>query len=349
MQTLQNLAIDLAARAAAKKDVVLDTREITMMTTDDQSELHLPGLGEFDVAKECHSQVAARLEIPARFYGKLREGHPALLDHNVNTLLREKPERRLVRLYDGLNGARTARAFLSDRYRRLDDPEVLEAVVPVLMKYPDMQVVKAQITESRMYLMAVTPRVQGEVKKGDIVQAGVIIQNSEIGKGSLSVQPRIFRLVCLNGMISGTATRTYHVGRTLEADQTHGVLSDEAMEAEDKATFLKLRDVTEAALSETTFNALLAQMQEAAATKPMSDPLVGMEILAKKLDLSDGERGGVMGHLISGGDLTAWGALNAVTRTAQDVESFDRGVEMEAMGGKVLAMAGNGEWAAIAG
>lgn len=351
MNQLQNLAIDLQARADAKKDVVLDTREMAMLTASGshESEMHLPTLGEFTVSQEAHSQLATRLQIPAKFYGKLRQDHTALLDHNVNTLMREKPERRLVRLYDGYKGERTMRAFLSDRYRRLDNEDVLAAAVPVLTEYPEMQVVSAQITESRMYLKVVTPRLEGEVKKGDIVQAGVVISNSEIGKGSLSVQPRIFRLVCLNGMISGAATRTYHIGRTLEADETHGVLTDEALEAEDRATFLKFRDVTKAALSETTFNALLAQMQEAAATKPMSDPLKGMEVLAKKLDLSDQEKGGVLGHLISGGDVTAWGALNAVTRTAQDVLNYDRGVEFEAMGGKVLSMVRDGDWEAVAG
>jgi hypothetical protein len=36
-----------------------------------------------------------------------------------------------------------------------------------------------------MYIKAICPRIQAEVKKGDIVQAGIAISNSEVGMGSV--------------------------------------------------------------------------------------------------------------------------------------------------------------------
>ena len=56
-----------------------------------------------------------------------------------------------------------------------------------------------ELTETKMYLKVVTPRVEFEVAPGDVVQAGIVITNSEVGCGTLSVQPLIFRLVCRNG------------------------------------------------------------------------------------------------------------------------------------------------------
>jgi hypothetical protein len=52
------------------------------------------------------------------------------------------------------------------------------------------------VTESRFYLKAVTDRVQGEVKQGDAIQAGLVVSNSEVGQGSLRVEALDSRLVC---------------------------------------------------------------------------------------------------------------------------------------------------------
>ena len=38
-------------------------------------------------------------------------------------------------------------------------------------------------------------------------------------------------------------------------------------------------------------------------------------------------------HLIEGGDLSAYGLVNAVTHFAQDVDDYDRATEFEALGG----------------
>ena len=56
-----------------------------------------------------------------------------------------------------------------------------------------------------MYIKVVNPRLQADVVPGDVVQAGVIISNSETGLGSVTIQPLIYRLVCSNGMVINDA------------------------------------------------------------------------------------------------------------------------------------------------
>lgn len=46
----------------------------------------------------------------------------------------------------------------------------------------------------------------------------------------------------------------------------------------------------------------------------------------------------ILGHLIAGGDLSLYGLANAVTRHAQDVQSYDRSTELEATGYKIITM-----------
>lgn len=350
-KTLQDLAAEITRRGAAKNDLVIDTRELTLLAGADGGvpELSIPGEGEFALTRNAERQIADRLKYPIKLWDRFRADYPGLLTTDINTILRQEPERRMIRAYDFEDtGEKTARAFLSERYRRLDNEELLEAILPVIMEIPDARVISSEVTDTRMYLKVTTPRVQGEVGVGDIVQAGFILTNSEVGAAALSIRPYIYRLICLNGMVAGEATRQMHVGRHVEAEEgSYRVFSDETQRADDRALFLKLRDVTKAAVSETTFNAIVAQMRESAGTAPMADPVKGIERLAKKLDLSETERGSVMAHLIAGGDISKYGTLNAVTRTAEDSVSYDRATELETAGGRILAMTGR-EWAEVA-
>lgn len=45
--------------------------------------------------------------------------------------------------------------------------------------------------------------------------------------------------------------------------------------------------------------------------------------------------------------MSAWGLANAVTRAAQDVESYDRSQELEAVGGDIIELPQNA-WREIA-
>ena len=128
--------------------------------------------------------MADKLKIPFAYFERMRNEQASLLDRNVDTWLHHEPELRMVRTLDG-----QARAFLSDRYRRLDNYDLCEHVLPMLQRLPDARFESTELTPTRLYLKVVTPRVQIEIQPGDIVQAGVVISNSEVGQGTLSVQP----------------------------------------------------------------------------------------------------------------------------------------------------------------
>ncbi len=89
---------------------------------------------------------------------------------------------------------------MSDRFLRLDNFELAQAVLPVLGEMGEgVQIVSSEMTQTRMYIKAINRRLELEVNKGDVVQAGICISNSEVGLGSLKVEPLVYRLVCLNG------------------------------------------------------------------------------------------------------------------------------------------------------
>ncbi len=129
-RTLEQLGMELQRQRAVRKDFVADTRNLEFYTKGGVSTLSIlldDKRTDFPVGNLAHQQIASRLQIPYRYYQRMQEQQPSLLDDNVNTWLQENPERRMIRTVDG-----NVRAFLSDRYRRLDHLELCAAVLSII-------------------------------------------------------------------------------------------------------------------------------------------------------------------------------------------------------------------------
>ena len=186
-------------------------------------------------------------------------------------------------------------------------------MLPILQQLPELRFESVELTDTRMYLKCVTPRLSYEMAPGDVVQAGVVISNSEVGQGTLSVQPLLFRLVCLNGLIAADRSlRKTHVGRALGSeDERILVYQDDTLRADDKAFFLKVRDVVQAAVSEATFRQTAQKLQKTLNIPLVGDPVKTVEVLAQRYTPNDNERAGVVRHLIAEGQLAGLGLVNA--------------------------------------
>lgn len=335
-RTLQELAIELDRQSKAKRDLIVETGALRMDADETGIKLNVGDREIFGVNDIAHRQFGQHLRIPAQYYDRMREENPLLLTTNVNTWLQQEPNtRRMLRTLDG-----NARAFLSDRYRRIDNYEVAQTVLPIIGSMDGAKVESCELTERRMYLKVVNTRITAELSKGDVVQAGIVITNSEVGHGSVSVRPLIFRLVCLNGMIvEDGSVRKYHVGRVNEADENFGIYRDETIEADDRAFLMKIEDAVNAAVDQARFASIVDRLRESREAKidPPAVPKV-VELTSKEFGITQKESEGILGHLIAGGDLSLYGLANAVTRHAHDVDSYDRSTELEATGYKIATM-----------
>lgn len=348
-RSLVDLAKELERQLSTKKDMVVPPSLMHYRTSEQgvsSVDISEPsGVQTYGITELARRQLADKLKIPYAYFERMRAEQPQLLDRNANTWLQEgEADKRLIRTLDG-----NVRAVLSDRYRRLDNFDLAENVLPVLQHLPEARFESVELTERRMYLKVVTPAVREEIAPGDVVQAGVVITNSEVGEGTLSVQPLVFRLVCRNGLIaSDRALRKTHVGRTLDAgEESVMVFKDDTLRADDTAFFLKVRDVVEAAVSEATFRLVTGKMRKTMGIELTGDPAKSVEVLADRYVLNDSERAGVLRHLIAGGDLSGYGLVNAVTHYSEEIEDYDRATEFEAIGGKLIELPGK-EWQALA-
>ncbi len=341
--TLPELAASITATAESARDFILPARALRF-TPDGSAAFGVGSEGlMYGINSVAHEQLGTYTGIPRQYYETMRNSSPALLAHNVNHWLDgHGDDKRLIRV-----AGDKVRAFLSNRYRPLDNYDLAQHVLPIISDL-GLRVESCDITERKLYMKCVNERVQGEVTPGDVVQAGVIITNSEVGHGSLGVVPLLFRLICKNGMIRNElAHRKNHTGdkRVQDANLESAleVYADETRKKMDSALWSQVGDLVRAACSEAIFLQIVDKMREARTGEAVSKPVEAVELLRKRFDLTQEDGSGILGHLVKGGDLSRWGVLNAVTRYAQDVESYDKSTDLEKLGRRCPARLRSGD------
>lgn len=342
-----SVAVDERVREAGAHEIVEDAdklKELDVLLSVDRDPAATQDFSSetFRLSPHALGQMATDLGIPKRYFDRMKTDAPHLFRDNVHHWMYEEPTRRMIRAYTNERGYPTGRAWLSDRYRRLDNIEIAKKLLPEFERL-DTEVAfhNAFVNDDKFYLRAVFPKMERDIKLGDPVQWGVQIKNSEVGAAQFSIDSFVLRLVCKNGLVVAKVMSQRHVGKRLGEN-----LSDEAIRADDKAFWLAARDELRAAISETQFETVVQTLRETTDGAVITAPIAATERLAKTYSLSDGEKEAVLTQLAVNGDMTRWGALNAITAAAHSVE-FDRRVEMEELGWD-LATASTREWERIA-
>jgi hypothetical protein len=211
-----------------------------------------------------------------------------------------------------------------------------------------------------MYIKAIVPNVVREVKApgvffGDgghnsihILRPGIVASNSEVGAGSMAVQPGIHERHCSNlAIFNKNAMKKYHVGVRQAADQDGmwELFTDATRVASNTAFWMQVQDLVRAGLDGALFQQMVMQCEAAITGKSIDKPSAAVREL---IDLSENEQDGVLNHLIRGGELTQWGLQAAVTRYAQAADlSYERQVELEQIGGNIIELP-RSQWLKIA-
>lgn len=298
-------------------------------------ELELDDVGRFGLTRTAETQLRELAGIPAPYYDRCRKEAPALLQTQLERwVTRGDHGPRLVRTLDG-----RARAVLSPQYRPLDNYDLATSILPVLAS-TGLSIKDANISDDYLHLRVVSERITVDVKKGDPVQSGFVVRNSEVGKGALAVEELIWRLVCLNGAIFGSVLKKAHFGRAADAfgEGVQEYLQDATRRANDAAFFATVRDVVTGLVTVERTERLVAQLRKTAETAVQADPAKVVEAIAETVELTQVEQSSVLRHLIEGGDLTQWGYVNAVTAAAHDAEEYDRSIELQRAGARVVQL-----------
>lgn len=363
-RTLQSLAAELQRQVESRKDFIATQGAVEAVVVDDAVRIAgLPKLEPVAITPYAHGQLSQHLGIPKAYYDRMAAEQPALLAANVNAWFKaDAGNKRMLRTLDG-----QVRAVLSPKFRALDNFDLASAVFPVLVENK-VEIVSSQLTETRMYIKGILPTLSDELPAGQAFGAGhhifsgndrdrgklvaaITISNSDIGAGTLRIEPSVFTTFCTNlAILMQAAMKKYHAGRRNDADgESWEVFHDDTRRADDQAFWLKVRDITMAAFDEKQFRIAVASIRETAGRAIESDDLPKVvEQTIETLALPPATSSNLLKALAAGGDLTQWGLSSAITRVAGDVEDYEMATLMERAGGQVLALDAPA-WSKLAG
>lgn len=339
--TIEELAAEIMRQKEAKADYVVNTGRLRMEPCG--TELVLRILDEnnadriepLDISEQAHRQIGTHLSIPAKYYTRMLTEYPELLAENVNAWFEREGTARMLRVLDG-----RMRAFVSNRYLRIDHHEVSCAAIPVIGEMPDIHFVSCQITDSRMYIKLVNPHMQEEIAPGITVQSGLLITNSEVGLGSVSVQPLIYYPEVDAGMIVRTSsTKRVHSGPVYSVEENFHIPPEQSY-LQDGSPFLEqIRNTVRDAVDEQMFEQTAAHIREAREAHFSADHVLDIvQAAGQEFGVTESEQDGVLEQLVTDNDMSRYGLANAVTRHSQHIESYDRATALETIGYDILSM-----------
>lgn len=372
-RSLQDLAAELERQTATRKDYIAPQGKLEAVVIPEvrntegaivnRAEVAIEGFNAhpMGLTSYAHGQLAAHLDIPKKYYDRMHAETPVLLADNVNTWLgRDADNARMLRTLDG-----KIRGVLSPKYRPLDNFDLAQTVLPVLIEN-EAQIVSSELTETRIYIKAILPRLSDELPAGlawgtghNAVGAGVdrgrvvsaiVISNSEVGNGALRVEPSVFTSWCTNlAIMAQAAMKKYHVGRANDIlESSFEVFTSETRKADDRAFWMKVRDVMAVSFDEKLFRAAIEDMKRAGQRPIKSEDLNAVVTrTVTELALPQATSTGVLKFLAAGGDLTQWGLSSAITRVAGEAADYEMATALERAGGQVLALPAR-TWDAIA-
>ncbi len=371
--TIEELLTEVQRQSASKKDYVAstasDVRMVPMAGFPNEVAVVLqkgqaysgdiqredaaifPMLERLEITEHAHRQIAGRLQIPWKFYERMLHDHRDIVMDNVNKLFEREPGTRLLRTMDG-----KLRAFLSNRYKRIDNDLVLGSALPAIVKGElETTLLSSQVTDRNLYVKVLLTgeEMQQEIGKTrdgtpDIVKPGFVLKNSEIGGGALSVSAFFFRDFCLNGCVFGKTDafeyRRTHLGGALIEGADFEVLSDKSKKLEDETILSQVTDVMHAIASPEFVGKMGDKLRSLKEGSTIAHPVPAIELLAKEHNLTKPESDQVLQNLIEDRDYSRWGIVNAVTKVANvEAVDYDRASDIELLGSKLIDLT-NAQW-----
>jgi hypothetical protein len=362
-KSLTELAAEIERQAKSKKDYVASLDAIEMKVVEKAGGLvpvvEIENRGEFGIREIAHGQIAEHTKIPKIYYDRMRSQAPELLVNNVNEWFRKYPAPQMIRTLD-----HQMRALLSAGYKPLDNYDFFAAIFPILAERK-LNVMSCEVTERKLYVKAVDEQLFRDVpvgyKMGDgsnrifeTCAPAVIFSNSEVGFGRLSVETGVYTRACTNlALMAKGGMRRTHVGvrntlaEGVQVDDLDSIIKTDTRRKTDEAIWLQTRDVIAAAFDEKVVTKRVEAYEVAAGRRIEGKVEKVMEVAAEQFGLSMTEKESIFKHLIEGGSLTQYGLHAAITRAAQDVESYDRATELEYLGGRVVELPRT-EWQVLA-
>lgn len=312
---LESLIQELERQKPLKWDEKLHSSEIRMVLAGNGPKFQIKANESFAINNACHTQIAEKLEIPQRYYNRMKEEAPELLAVNVNSWLERNGKDYFIR---GLGNS--VRAFLSDRYRVIDHLDVLMCALNELQAH-EAEIEDCYLSDIEMCIKVKSQSLKNFVRhKDDLIIGGLFLTNSETGHKALRVEPRVFRVKCSNGMIiEEFVVREIHLG-------------DEIL---DEMIYLSIRRSIRELFSR--FGEITQTLRDSTEIK-ITSPQKVINNVVEQYRLSEAQRDNILMAFGAEPEYDCYGIANALTLAAQKEETWEKSVELERIGGHLVTL-----------
>lgn len=285
------------------------------------------------------AQTISKTKLPKQYHDTcIREGKLNLAVQNLNSWLQCKDKVTIRSVGDQY------RAMVSDRFFAYDNLDLLAEIAKNvklvnLSRPPDMPPVqfwKADISETNMFIALKDEGQVYDIGKGDNYNVTVVIKNSEVGNGSMSIEPGFFRGFCLNLYTREPALRKIHRGIELEA----GLYSVKTREKARDLWHSQVKDVLAATIVDHSYFENWAKDFKESKEVRIEDMEVAIKKVADEFKFTEAEAKGIMDALVIDATIqaedrgTAYALIQGMTSASKDF-GINRMYEVSKIAGDV--------------
>lgn len=318
---LQDLVTELERQKEQKWDKKASSKDIRM--AENRPYLTLGEEKSYELTPSCHSQLADNLGIPVKYYQRMLADDSKLLADNVNVWLNRQEENPLF-----IRGmGEKVRAVLSQNYRVIDHYNVLMCSLTELQSH-QIEIEDCHLSETSMHVKIKSNQMKDFIRhRGDEIIGGVLIANSETGHGAVNIKPRIFRVQCTNGLVlEKFVSRQVHLGNGKEYTDT---------ELLDDQVYLSIRQSIRETFNQ--FGKIVIMLREATEVT-VNDPSRIINNVVREYRMTEEQKDQILISFGMEKDKTKYGIVNAITNAALSQDNFEKAIEMEKIGGRIIEM-----------
>lgn len=374
---LQELVTELKKQNLQKRDIVVPASYLSMengqiivnnptANPELSKILYETGISEtgegnlqrlvLDRLETIDPHLVDKLGIPTKYFDKCdTEENLRLLDQNVNHWLGQLKGNYMLRTFvDKDEQKGVARALLSDRFRVIDNYDILLATLQAIAEVKketgyDIQLDEqgADVSDKRLYLRFICPDVEIQAPqllknyrpngqntgRGNGIISGFIVSNSEVGGGQFSIAARAKILICDNGAMSTQEKfNQRHLGAKMEQFQTW---SDESKQKNLELVIAQLKDSVREYVSPECLGRVVAHLEEKAGYE-VKYPSDCVKQVTQSIGISEDKAEDILNMFIKSGDTSAFGVAQALTLYAHTKGDADLQYDMERQAMEVL-------------
>jgi hypothetical protein len=261
--------------------------------------------GSHPVSDLAITQMCQKLEIPVKYYRRLPDEMKA-------TVANFDIDRLNGNSYFLRGKGDWIRAFLSAEYVAYNNSEIAQTAES-LLRNGVLDVKSFVLEETHMFLKIISEDI---VDRGTGLKAGIMIGNSEVGMGSVSVEPFVFRKPCTNDLIVSQEKSFRHAHIHLTTYELTRRMAESVSEGFQVASsvldaFLKTREVK------------------------VVDPVEVIRKIAETRKFSQKLTDEVVSSYLVESEANWFGVINSFTNAAQKLGPLQR-IEMERFAGTLL-------------